>query len=107
MNIDIRNPGRTRRGGTVGRETFPDIEGFVEARWHGDKLRVRFDRDLTPAEEQTVRDRCESLTVAEEQLRGDSRVYLELRNPNARDTADQVRRLTRLLLGDDDETEQP
>ncbi len=101
MDILVDNPGRARRGGEVGARTFPDVPGFVEARWQGNQLRISFDRDLTAAEQQTVRDRAESLTQDEEQLRRDARAYLgRTTPPTALQTFEQVKRLTRLLLED-------
>ncbi len=103
MDIVVDNPSRTRRGGEVGQGTFPDIPGFTQARWEGGRLRVNFARDLTAVERQKVLDRVQSLTTDEEQTRTDARAYLSLtRPPTALETFEQVKRLTRLLLGDYD-----
>lgn len=105
MDIFVDNPARSRRGGNIGADTFPDIPGFVDATWQGRRLRIRFDRDLTATEQQTVRDRAQSLNADEETLRRDARAYLTRTTPpTALQTFEQVKRLTRLLLGDYDGT---
>lgn len=98
----IRNPRRARDGDGVEVSSFPEVPGCSGVSWGPDGLEVEFADPLT-VEQQLVRDRCETATTAEEELRRDSRAYLTATNPDAKQTADQVRLLTRLLLGDDEE----
>lgn len=105
MKVRIRNPKRVRSGLSLGVDSFADVPGCVGVSWQGNRLEVEFNRDLTAAEQRKVQDRCESETTTEETLRGESWPYLDLKNPATKDNADQIRRLTRLVLGDN-ETEQ-
>lgn len=106
MKLVIRSPRRARDGAGVDVSAFPEVPGCTGVAWGVDGLEVEFaDMLLTADQALLVRDRCETLTTAEEQLRREARTYLTIRNPNAKQTADQVRLLTRLQLGDLDETD--
>jgi hypothetical protein len=99
----VAQPGREFTFGS-----FADITPITVTAidWAGPgRLRVTFNGTLTMAQQVAVQQRILSATVAEEEMRMKAAGYLTKPGvPTVDETHQQIRRLTRLLLGVDSKT---
>lgn len=91
---------RLAQGAALGADDFADITSVpvTAIDFTEDGLRVTFDGDLTPAQQQRVRLRITSCDSTEEQMRVALAAYLTLDAPTAAQTLAATKRMIRLVL---------
>ena len=106
MDVTVVRPRRLLTGGTVAAGDFADIAPCQQVRWNGDALTLAFATDLTQAQVDEVKARCDAVNDVEKTLRARAltaidanKTYLALAPPTQAQVVAQVRALTAQMNG--------